>query len=190
MAVEWGTADAGSILRGCYIYAPYNAAFVEWIKITIPSFERSWEQDSKRWYVSDMWAERAIKELNSYWPTIDWDGYYRQRAARDHAQERAGSGYQRTSGNQRTTYNAGGWHYQDFFGSFRREQTSAGPSASTAMPSTHHAKLYVTTDAPAEVIRAAYKALALKYHPDRGGDGAKMLEVNAAFAALQKAGKA
>jgi len=32
---------------------------------------------------------------------------------------------------------------------------------------THYANLFVTRNAPLEVIRAAYKALAQKYHPDR-----------------------
>jgi curved DNA-binding protein CbpA len=32
---------------------------------------------------------------------------------------------------------------------------------------THYESLKVTEDAPPEVIRAAYRALSLKYHPDR-----------------------
>jgi curved DNA-binding protein CbpA len=35
-----------------------------------------------------------------------------------------------------------------------------------------------------EVIEAAYKKLAHKYHPDHGGDGAKMKELNIAYAVL------
>ena len=48
--------------------------------------------------------------------------------------------------------------------------------------------LGVTTDAPDEVIRAAYRALAAKYHPDRNpGDGGaelKLKRLNAAFRVL------
>lgn len=36
--------------------------------------------------------------------------------------------------------------------------------------STHYESLHVTEDAPEEVIRAAYRALSLKHHPDRTGD--------------------
>lgn len=44
-----------------------------------------------------------------------------------------------------------------------------------------YATLYVTADAPMEVIKAAYRALALLHHPDHGGDLQRMQEINAAF---------
>ena len=46
------------------------------------------------------------------------------------------------------------------------------------------AKLFLLDGAPIEVIRAAYKALAVKYHPDRGGDAEKMVELNTAYSEL------
>ena len=45
--------------------------------------------------------------------------------------------------------------------------------------------LYVTPDAPHFVIKAAYKALAFKYHPDRGGDADKFQEVASAYEAVK-----
>jgi DnaJ domain len=47
-----------------------------------------------------------------------------------------------------------------------------------------HATLFVTSDAPAEVIRAAYKALAMLYHPDLGGDPERMVDLNRAYETL------
>ena len=41
--------------------------------------------------------------------------------------------------------------------------------------------LYLLEGAPLEVVRAAYKALAQKYHPDRGGDVSIMQQINAAY---------
>jgi hypothetical protein len=53
---------------------------------------------------------------------------------------------------------------------------------------THYDSLKVTRDAPPEVIRAAYQALASKYHPDRNPNNAEaerlMKLVNAAYEAL------
>lgn len=40
--------------------------------------------------------------------------------------------------------------------------------------------LYVTKDAPQEVVVAAYKALVFLNHPDRGGDEERIKEINAA----------
>ena len=47
-------------------------------------------------------------------------------------------------------------------------------------------KLYLLPGAPLEVVKAVYKALSLKYHPDRGGDVARMSEVNVAYNELMK----
>jgi curved DNA-binding protein CbpA len=41
-----------------------------------------------------------------------------------------------------------------------------------------YAVLGVRPDAPAEVVEAAYKALAKKYHPDRGGSLETMRQLN------------
>jgi len=42
-------------------------------------------------------------------------------------------------------------------------------------------KLFLTKGAPLDVVRAVYKTLSLLYHPDRGGDTARMAEVNVAY---------
>lgn len=47
--------------------------------------------------------------------------------------------------------------------------------------------LQVHRRAEPEVIRAAYRALARKYHPDFGGEPARMVEITAAWAILSNA---
>jgi DnaJ-class molecular chaperone len=53
---------------------------------------------------------------------------------------------------------------------------------------THYDNLKVSRDAPAEVIQAAYRTLARKYHPDRAGntpDGEAIMKViNASYEVL------
>ena len=44
--------------------------------------------------------------------------------------------------------------------------------------------LHLLPSAPPEVIRAAFKALAMKHHPDHGGDEEQMKRLNAAFKML------
>jgi len=45
-------------------------------------------------------------------------------------------------------------------------------------------RLHLLPDAPPELIKAAYKTLAMKFHPDHGGDTARMQELNEAFRLL------
>lgn len=46
--------------------------------------------------------------------------------------------------------------------------------------------LFLTPNAPLEVVKASYKALSSLYHPDKGGSTDKMIELNEAFAAIVK----
>lgn len=60
-----------------------------------------------------------------------------------------------------------------------------------ALQRTHYNTLKVASDAPVEVVRAAYRVLAQKYHPDRNpGDGVaatEMVLVNEAYRVLSHA---
>lgn len=49
----------------------------------------------------------------------------------------------------------------------------------------YYANLQVSPDAEPEVIEKAYKALMLKYHPDRGGDEEKTKNITAAYYVLK-----
>jgi hypothetical protein len=49
------------------------------------------------------------------------------------------------------------------------------------IPDWDRRKLYVTDDAPAEVVDAAYKALVKVHHPDKGGSADRMSEINVAY---------
>lgn len=58
---------------------------------------------------------------------------------------------------------------------------------------THYDNLKVARDAPPEVIRAAYKTLSQKYHPDRHGNSAEAIRIiqiiNTAYAVLSDPAK-
>src|SRR5438128_8672142 len=55
-------------------------------------------------------------------------------------------------------------------------------------PTSHYQTLQVPENAPPEVIRAAFKSLALRWHPDKNHNSAEshrhMQSLNAAFAVL------
>jgi hypothetical protein len=60
-------------------------------------------------------------------------------------------------------------------------------SVNESAPNGPWAELYLARGAPVEVVKAAYKALAMKYHPDRpGGSVERMQRINAAIGELIK----
>ena len=55
--------------------------------------------------------------------------------------------------------------------------------------SSPYSLLYIMESAPEFVIKAAYKALAFKYHPDRGGDAEQFQIVTAAYNSIMEGRK-
>lgn len=49
-----------------------------------------------------------------------------------------------------------------------------------------HSVLHLLPSAPQELIKSAYRTLALLYHPDHGGDVSKMQKLNQAYEKLTK----
>jgi hypothetical protein len=48
-----------------------------------------------------------------------------------------------------------------------------------------YATLWLKSGAPEPVVKAAYRALAQRYHPDAGGDGRIMARINGAYATIR-----
>ncbi len=55
------------------------------------------------------------------------------------------------------------------------------------VPPTHYATLGVSPGSNSEVLHAAYLELALQLHPDKGGDGERIKEINLAYGTLKNA---
>lgn len=68
--------------------------------------------------------------------------------------------------------------------SWRR--ASAKPTPMRVDTSGLYKTLYVIPGAPREVVKAAYKALSKKYHPDTGGDAEKFKAVQDAYTRLKE----
>lgn len=78
--------------------------------------------------------------------------------------------------------------YYTFFVFDAAMQFGDAPPVQAVPERNPHEQLWATLGlvpgAPVEVVKAAYKALALKWHPDVGGDHNKMSEINRAYAAV------
>jgi DnaJ-class molecular chaperone len=68
----------------------------------------------------------------------------------------------------------------------RKDRCDGTVHVAPSAPDGPWATLFLAPGAPPEVIKAVYRALSQKYHPDRGGDVAKMQEINAAMSELIK----
>ncbi len=58
------------------------------------------------------------------------------------------------------------------------------PHAEKPKPSDPYATLHLLPSAPPEVVKAAYRALSMIHHPDKGGDTRAMQKVNEAYRQL------
>lgn len=154
--------EKAQALNGIYLYTPYDPNFVDQLKSIVPHELRLWENDLKRWYVFELWAEQAVELARRYWPNLIDNRARQEQERRDND-----AGFRRQQERARGQWNA----------------------SVNVSPSSDHAALCVTSDAPPEVIKAAYKALAILYHPDTGGSVTKMQSVNDAYTRLKKAGK-
>lgn len=66
----------------------------------------------------------------------------------------------------------------------QKEATRSADRVNALAGSDNYAALYVTHNAPVEVIKAAYRALSKLYHPDTGGDAEDFKRINEAYSAL------
>ncbi len=74
-------------------------------------------------------------------------------------------------------------NYAEACKSAGREQQR--PPQTKPAPSSPYAALGLLNNAPIEVVEAAYRALAKKYHPDLGGDETRMKRINLAYEAIK-----
>jgi hypothetical protein len=70
-----------------------------------------------------------------------------------------------------------------------QQRSRQEPPRNRAGGSSHHDTLFVTPNAPKEVITAAWRALCSTHHPDKGGSLESMQKINEAYNALKKQGK-
>lgn len=71
-------------------------------------------------------------------------------------------------------------------GSQRKDPPPPPPHRTHPTSADAYQALHLLPSAPPEVVKAAYRALAQKHHPDHSGDTATMQKINTAFDLLSK----
>jgi hypothetical protein len=148
------------------ILVPYNPDFVSELKALVPSWRRSYDPVTKAWTVrGETYGEDTQELVEETFGEIE---YCDDQAAVNEAVETA-------------------------------LRTHRCPKPEAASPHgtdeclrrvchlhQEHASLFVLPGAPWSVIQAAYRAIALLVHPDKGGKHERMVEVNRAYQTLEE----
>ena len=160
------------------IAVAYNRDFVAAIK-DIDYKSREWRADSKEWIVFAPFIDEASRITERFYPDVEL--IYSDETTEKKASSKG-------TGSQYRTGSRSWYRDRSQFNSKNQDSSYTGSSSRNySVPSTDHATLYVTPDAPKEVIQAAYRALAKKFHPDLGGDTAIMEKINVAYSNLERA---
>lgn len=140
------------------VETPYNQSWVTAIKLCVPGSRREWVQHQGIWLFDTRYYDcvRTITECMFGSGVIDAVG-------------------------QKLEHQDVAWW--DKWKAYQDGYTPPTPKASKGGP---YDVLFVKSDAPMIVIQAAYRALANKYHPDKGGDEAKMQELTNAMDQIRK----
>jgi hypothetical protein len=166
------------------IWAPFHQEFIEDLKSQIPSHSRRWDPNERCWRVDCYWFGNAQLLLPVYYP--DLDRHYTDRAIRmceqiardEDKEERYNKKQQKKKkpNRQRSKRKR----------SNKKTKSRAREPEPTYPEDEAYKVLGVDPEAPDEVVKAAHKALARKYHPDLGGDEKRTKKINDAFETIKE----
>lgn len=141
----------------------YDVGAVDQIK-ALPSHRRKWDPRLKYWSIFGEERAYQLAEICAAYLDVEVEHYLAQP---DWLLDRA------------TWIENRGWE-SDRFGNKRREEPARAGSSGA------YAVLHLGSDAPPELVKAAYRTLARIHHPDAGGDPERMKAINNAYEELTK----
>jgi hypothetical protein len=150
--------------EGAYVKAPFNLAFINWLKAEVPPSMRKWDAESRMWWVGKYFEGVLLGHIGRFYTTFvhDQEGPTREEYQQD---------YQT--------------HYRR---NHRRSQSSLPRSSLTVPDACDILGISVSDSAVVEVVKKAFRKKAFDNHPDRNSSpeaGEKMKQINAAWALLK-----
>ena len=143
---------------GVWILSGYCKAFVELLKERVPWRDRAWDKESSAWWLSDKWADWTLGCAELLYVQFE--------------QRQINELFSPLPETPRA-------HMKRL-----RDTVFFGPASQTEAWAWRI--LWLRVGAPARMVTAAKRALALHYHPDRHPDaGWRMVEINQAAAILE-----
>lgn len=154
---------------------PYNAIFIAELKYAVSAKRRAYNPDQHEWFIEHGVLPTVVRLVRQHFNNVEvgYDGHF-------NVKEPPGWGQERRKPPEQRAWE--GWRED----THRAKQWSESPSRAHVVVSSEYSVLGVSMDARWEDVQSAYKRLALKHHPDRGGSVTKMQEINQAYNALKK----
>ena len=134
---------------------------------------RKWNPTEKVWEVSNIY-EKDLKNwclVSEWWNTVEWCGQILKAGTYQKA-----SSEQKSYQSEQKPFKSSADNFEDFadLDPVRKEKENL------------YNVLYLTPEAPFELVEKVWKMLMLLHHPDKGGDTAKAAAINAAYQKIKE----
>ena len=148
-------------------------------KFTISN--RKWNPTQKVWEVSKL-SEKELKDwcLNSeWWDNVNWDGTPLKGSSQQASSSKTSYQQKSYQDTEQKSFKTSADNFEDFadLDPVRKEKENL------------YNVLYLTPEAPIELVEKVWKMLMLLHHPDKGGDTAKATAINAAYQKIKEKSK-
>jgi hypothetical protein len=141
------------------LISPYVPEMIESLKYHVP-WGRTWSPEEKIWRVQRQFLADLMAAIDPFMDYMVFDG------------KRQWDGQSRSHSE---------WFWE---GERKAPPPPPRPGYGGGRNADLYALLHLIPGAPIEVVKAAYRAVALKAHPDTGGSDAQMKVINAAYEKL------
>ena len=134
---------------------------------------RKWNPTLKVWKVSNVF-EKVLKDwclISEWWDTVEWCGQILKAGIYQKA-----SSEQKSYQSEQKSFKSSADNFENFpdLDPVRKEKENL------------YNVLYLTPEAPFELVEKVWKMLMLLHHPDKGGDTAKAAAINAAYQKIKE----
>lgn len=147
-------------IGGVRLLTPYSSDFIDALKQAVPFRSLHWDREAKSWIVKQPYVEAALDVASDYYDSLT------------ELRLPGATGADRPSAPPPSNH------------------SGSQCLAEVKRVWSQEAALHLLPGAPGPVVHAAYRALALLCHPDKGGSHERMVEINNAYGLLKKLGKA
>jgi len=140
---------------------------------------RKWNPTLKVWEVSNVY-EKPLKDwclISEWWDTVEWCGQILKAGTyQTTSEQKSYQSEQKSYQSEQKSFKSSADNFEDFtdLDPIRKEKDNL------------YNILYLTPEAPIELVEKVWKMLMILHHPDKGGDTARAAAINAAYQKIKE----